>query len=179
MRKFRDGKRPSSKLIDHQVWANSDWTVHYGELRRSPGRPKKVARLFKYIGEKIPYSALDAVRKHFSSDGATALGVYVAHDSMGTPRYIGRGQVFSRLKAHKKRYSLELAYFSFYIVEDRQHEREIETLLIRAAGDQLEFNDRKRRVGIMPGNIRDYEPGTEFYERHYKKGRRARKGFDE
>src|SRR5690606_42073039 len=90
--------------------------------------------------------------------------------SLGSPRYVGRGSIFARLKSHKNAHPHELVYFSFYIVEDKQHEREIETLLIRAAGDQLEFNDRKKRVGIKPGNIRDYEPGTVFYERQSKKG---------
>ena len=39
----------------------------------------------------------------------------------------------------------------------------------------MEFNDRKKRVGIAPGNIKDYEPGATFYERQYKKGRKAKK----
>ena len=94
---------------------------------------------------------------------------------MGAARYIGRGSVFSRLAAHKKEHPHELVYFSFYIVEEKQHEREIETLLIRAAGPQLEFNDRKKRIGINSGNIRDYEPGTSFYERQAKKGRKRKK----
>ena len=38
-------------------------------------------------------------------------------------------------------------------------------------GPLLEFNTRKKRVDIMPGNIRDYEAGTFFYERQYKKGK--------
>jgi hypothetical protein len=142
-------------------------------LTRGRGRPNKVSRLFKYLGEKLPFDALEDVRHHFISDNTPAQGVYVAHDSMGTPRYIGRGSVFTRLKAHKKAHPHELVYFSFYMVEEKQHEREIETLLIRAAGDQLEFNDRKKRVGITPGNVGDYEPGTFFYERQTKKGRKA------
>jgi hypothetical protein len=98
-------------------------------------------------------------------------GVYVAHDSMGFPRYIGRGAIFTRLKARKDAQPLELTYFSFYVVSEKKHEREIETLLIRAAGPLLQFNTRKKRVNIIPGNIRDYEAGTFFYERQYKKGR--------
>jgi hypothetical protein len=135
--------------------------------------PPTVSRLFQYVGEKIPYEALEAVRAHFLSDKTPAQGVYVAHDSMGASRYIGRGRVFSRLKSHKRAHPHELAYFSFFIVQDKQHEREIETLLIRAAGPQLEFNDRKKRVGIKPGNVRDFEPGTHFYERQTKKGRKT------
>jgi hypothetical protein len=54
----------------------------------------------------------------------------------------------------------------------------IETLLIRAAGFLIEFNTRKKRVGIEHGNVRDFEAGTEFYERQTRKGRarRIRKG---
>ena len=170
----KTSKKPSTKTITQKVWGGNNWTVQYGHLKRGAGRPGKVSRLFKYVGEKLPFNALDDVQCHFVSDKTPAQGVYVAHDSMGSPRYIGRGSVFTRLRAHKKAHPHELVYFSFYIVEDKQHEREIETLLIRAAGDQLEFNDRKKRVGIQPGNIRDYEPGTVFYERHSKKGRRRK-----
>ncbi|MFA5913707.1 MAG: hypothetical protein WC830_09145 [Burkholderiales bacterium] len=171
----RTAKKSSTKVISDRVWSGSDWSVEYGELKRGRGRPLRVSRLFKYLGEKIPFEALEDVRSHFISDGTAAQGVYVAHDSMGAARYIGRGSVFIRLRAHKKAHSHELAYFSFFMVEDKQHEREIETLLIRAAGPQLEFNDRKKRVGIKPGNIRDFEPGTNFYERQAKKGKKAAK----
>lgn len=92
---------------------------------------------------------------------------------MGCPRYIGRGDIFLRLEARHKAQPLELKYFSFYVVSEKKHEREIETLLIRAAGFLLEFNDRKKRGGIAHGNIRDFEAGTLFYERQQKKGRRA------
>lgn len=92
---------------------------------------------------------------------------------MGYPRYIGRGNVFWRLNNHRKAHPLELVYFSFYIVLDKAHEREIETLLIRAAGPLLEFNSQKKRVDIQAGNVRDFEAGTRFYERHYKRGRKS------
>lgn len=59
------------------------------------------------------------------------------------------------------------------MVSDKKHEREIETLLIRAAGFLLEFNVRKKRTGIAHGNVRDFEVGTLFYERQQKKGRKA------
>ena len=74
-------------------------------------------------------------------------------------------------KSRRDAQELELVYFSFYVVLHKKHEREIETLLIRAAGPLLQFNTRKKRVSIMPGNIKDYEAGTFFYERQYKKGR--------
>jgi hypothetical protein len=170
----RRKKRRSKKLVRQHVWGDGDWSVKYGELKRGQGRPGAVSRLFQYIGEKIPFEALDDVRSHFRSDGTSPYGVYVAHDSMGSARYVGRGNVFSRLQTHKRAHGHELAYFSFFIVENKEHEREIETLLVRAAGPLLEFNERKKRVGIQPGNVRDFEPGTFFYERQKKKGKKRR-----
>ncbi|WP_154662609.1 hypothetical protein [Solimonas flava] len=146
------------------------WTIQYGQLKRHKGNPGKTQRLFQVVGEKLPYDALATVRDHVKENGYGTDGVYVAHDSMGFPRYIGRGAIFNRLKARKDAQVLELSYFSFYVVSEKKHEREIETLLIRAAGPLLEFNTRKKRVSIKPGNIRDYEAGTTFYERQYKKG---------
>jgi len=175
VKKKRTRKKPATKRLIQRVWTGDGWSVEYGELRRGKGRPPSVSRLFKFLGEKIPFDAIDDVRAHFVSDGTPAMGVYVAHDSMGAARYVGRGHVFHRLKSHKKAHPRELVYFSFYIVENKQHEREIETLLIRAAGPQLEFNDRKKRVGIKAGNVHDYEAGTHFYERRTKRGRRAKK----
>jgi hypothetical protein len=65
-------------------------------------------------------------------------------------------------------------YFSFYLIADKKHEREVETLLIRLGGAHLQFNDRKKRIDISPGNVRDYEAGTHYVERQRKKGK-ARK----
>jgi hypothetical protein len=149
------------------------WTVHCGELKRGQVNPGKTEHLFKVIGEKLPYAELNDVRKHVIASGHKPHGVYVAHDSMGCPRYIGRGHVFHRLDSRKKSHSLELQYFSFYLVSEKKHEREIETLLIRASSFLLEFNEKNKRVGISHGNVRDYEAGTLFYERQYKKGKKA------
>lgn len=166
-------KRPSRKIISGCVYKDgATWTVQYGELRRGPGKPPKHEHLFKVAAEKIPYDALPSIKRHLKEHGHTHQGVYVAFDSMGCPRYIGRGNIFSRLEARKKAQPLELHYFSFYVVSQKQHEREVETLLIRAASFLLEFNDRKRRVGLSAGSINDYEPGTYFYERQYKRGKR-------
>lgn len=63
---------------------------------------------------------------------------------MGYARYIGRGRIFPRLRARLKSQILELKYFSFYVVEEKKHEGEIETLLIRAAGPLLQFNTQKK-----------------------------------
>lgn len=165
-------RKPSAtKAVIEEMYADGNrWTVQYGELRRGQGRPPKTEHLFKVVGEKIPYAALSKVKKHLKEKGHTFQGVYIAHDSMGCPRYIGRGNIFARLESRKKAQPLELEYFSFYVVSEKKHEREVESLLIRASGFLLEFNDRKKRVGIAPGNIRDYEAGTVFYERQRKKG---------
>jgi hypothetical protein len=80
-------------------------------------------------------------------------GVYMAHDSMGYARYIGRGAIFARLRARAKAQELELKYLSFYVVKQQKHEREIETLLIRAAGPMLQFNTKKKRLTISAGSI--------------------------
>ena len=169
-------KKLARKSVIEQAWTdNALWTVQYGELKRPKGRPPKIGPLFKVVGEKIPFDALDKVETHLKGKGHATNGVYVAHDSMGNARYVGRGQIFNRLKARWKAHQLELKYFSFYVVADKPHEREIETLLIRAAGPQLHFNDRKKRVDIAPGDIKDYEAGTLFYERQKKKGRKKAK----
>lgn len=168
-------KKPRlTKTTSETVFADGkQWKVLFGELKRGQGHPGKTEHLFKVIGEKLPFAALLKVRKHLRDKGLSRQGVYVAHDSMGCPRYIGRGSIFHRLNARHKARPDELKYFSFYVVSEKRHEREIETLLIRAAGFLLEFNDRKKRVGISHGNVRDFEAGTIFYERQKKKGKKA------
>jgi len=127
------------------------------------------------VGEKLPIEALDKVRKKMKEHDLGSEGVYVAHDSMGYARYVGRGRIFSRLKARARESELEVKYFSFYVVKAKLHEREIETLLIRIAAPMLYFNERKKRPNRSAGKFRDYEPGTHFYQRHYKKGRKPRR----
>jgi len=164
-RKARGTKRANRASL----WTGGGWAVHRGELKRGVGNPGAVGNLFRWVGEKLPWESLKAVSAALKTEGVKALGVYIAHDSMGCPRYIGRGKIFARLRSHKRRHPRELVYFSFYLVEEKKHEREIETLLIRAAGFLLEFNDRKKRVGVSPGSIRDYEAGTKFFERRRAK----------
>ena len=169
---LRRAKRQSTKRVKTTVWSNAQWTVVEGKLVPNPGRPRDTGRLFQAVGEKLPYDSLADVKRALLSHDIPQTGVYAAHDSMGYPRYIGRGNVFWRLKNHRTAHPLELVYFSFYIVLNKDHEREIETLLIRAAGPLLAFNSQKKRVDIRAGNIRDFEAGTRFYERHYKRGRK-------
>lgn len=167
-----DRKQAASKTVQRQVWTDDVyWTVQRGELRRGRGRPGKTERLFRAVAEKLPFDALDEVEQDIEGLDVGTSGIYVAHDSMGTPRYIGRGAIFTRLRAHRKAHPHELIYFSFYVVSERVHEREIETLLIRAAGPSLHFNERKKRVDIEPGNVRDFEGGTRFFERQRRRGR--------
>src|SRR3546814_6649504 len=92
----------TKKIIERVSPDPPSWTIHYGELKRGRGRPVKASHLFKVVGEKIPYVALQAVKKHLTKSGHTYQGVYVAHDSMGCPRYIGRGNIFARLEARKR-----------------------------------------------------------------------------
>lgn len=174
-------KTAANKVILGEVYADGKtWTVQHGELRAKPklGRPPaKTEHLFRMVGEKLPFAAIAKVKAHvvahLKSEGSLpkAQGVYIAHDSMGCPRYIGRGAIFNRLEVRYKAQPLELAYFSFYVVADKKHEREVETLMIRAAGFILEFNIKKKRVGVSPGNVHDYEAGTIFYERQRKRGK--------
>jgi len=166
-------KAPATKVLEAKnVWSERQWVVKFGKLKPGAGNPGKVKNLFRIVGEKIPYGALDEVK--LVSAGITRQGVYIAHDSIGCPRYIGRGDIFGRLAKRQEAHSDELVYFSFYVVADKKHEREVETLLIRGAGFLLEFNQRKKHVNIKPGDIKDYEAGTEFFERQTKKGKKAR-----
>ena len=134
-------KQRSTQMVHEQVWSDQDRrTIKFGELKRSQGRPAGKPNLFKVVAEKIPFAALSEVRRHLVAERLPTEGVYVAHDSMGVARYVGRGRIFSRLRARLRAQPLELVYFSFYVVANKNHEREIETLLIRAAGPQLYFS---------------------------------------
>lgn len=168
-------KQKSRKETQWCIWEDDTWSIYTGRLVRPPGRPHKNNSLFLHVAQKIPYEALSAVEKEYRANGYKSEGVYIAHDSMGYARYVGRGKVFPRLRARKRQAELELKYFSFYIIANKNHEREIETLLIRVGGAHLHFNDRKKRVDIQPGSIWDYEAGTRFVERRYKRGMRPKK----
>lgn len=166
----RTNKEALKRTDSDPLWSDeTQWRVHKGKLIKK-GRPRVSQSLFKIIAEKLPYDSLAAVAKDLREAEGLVEGVYIAHDSMGCPRYVGRGRVISRLRARKRENPLELEYFSFYIVEEKQHEREIETLLIRAAGPLLHFNDKKKRVDIEPGAIKDFEAGTIYYTRRKVRG---------
>jgi hypothetical protein len=153
-----------------------------GATRSKSGRTTWHPKPLGVVAEKLPYESLrpvqNALRK-LKEKGVKTTGVYIAHDSMGTPRYIGRGAIFPRLRARKNQNRLELKYYSFYVVPNPSHEREVETLMIRAAGPLLEFNERKKRVTLDAGSIHDYMAGTLFFQRRraraVKRRRRSRR----
>jgi len=161
-----------------RIYGDKQWIVRLGNLNPGRGRPDAVKPLFLVVGEKLPFEALGKVNSHMKKrmPNIPRNGVYMTHDSMGYARYIGRGKIFSRLRARRQAQGLELKYFSFYVVKDTKHEREVETLLIRAAGPMLQFNTKKKRLTLSAGNIRDYEAGTFFFERRGKKGKKAKSG---
>jgi hypothetical protein len=169
-------KSAVKKITAKNVWSNAEWKIRYGRLNAGRGASGPKKSLLRVVGEKRPFEAISHVEKYMKSKEHPRNGVYLAHDSMGCPRYIGRGSIFSRLAERKKARELELKYFSFYVVEEKKHEREIETLLIRAAGPLLEFNTKKKRVTHRTGSIGDYEPGTRFFERRYERGKRPKPG---
>lgn len=166
-------KRPSWKRTDRKVSEHGPWTVRRGKLVPSVGRPDKVLSIFSVVAEKLPFECLTDIENDMKAEGVTRTGIYLAHDSMGMVRYAGLGSIFSRLRARKNAKPLELQYFSFYVLPHKKHQRELETLLIRAVGHMLTFNDRKKPPTIETGNIRDYEGGTLFYERQRKKGKKG------
>ena len=167
-------KRRGKKVIEGILYTDKTWSVKYGRVKRVNAGKVATGSLFKLIGEKLPFTAIGEVEKHARKVLKTVPnGVYLAMDSMGCPRYTGRGVIFSRLKAHKKHFPVELVFFSFYVVEAKQHEREIETLLIRSASFLSVLNERKVRASIAPGSVLDYEVGTKFVERQFKKGKKA------
>lgn len=169
---MKQNKALSTKVVTRQIGpTRGPWKVVGGYLKRPKGNPGKVDNLFDLVAEKIPFEFLDDIRKAAQEQSYELNGVYVAHDSMGWPRYIGRGDIFARLRARKKAHSQELYYFSLYVIKNKKHTREIETLMIRTAGSLLSFNDRKKRQDQMTGRVADYEAGTEFAERQSKKGR--------
>ena len=176
-RKAKNKARATKVLLrEGRVGEYGNWVVFPGVLRRKRGRPGGTDPLFRAVAEKLPKSSLNDVCRDLSSKlGQKLYGVYVAHDSMGYPRYIGRGDIRSRLTARFNRQREELMYFSFYVVPQKIHERKVETLMIHAAGSLLDFNDKKKRSGIQAGSIRDFEAGTFFYERRYTWGTRPKK----
>jgi hypothetical protein len=162
----------SKRVIETEIWKDGNRKVVFGRLKPLSRRKPKVENLFLFVGEKLPFECLPDVRRYVRERSPNRSGVYMAHDSFGVPRYGGRGRIFRRLIARRKKHPKELAYFSFYIVKNKNHERELENAILRAAGPQMLLNTLKVRSGARPGSVRDYEPGTQFFQR--KDGRKPR-----
>jgi hypothetical protein len=160
------------KRVDGEtVFSSDNWEVVVGELKSTAKTSTRSNHhLFKYVAEKLPWDSLNKVLGHLRQNNTKREGVYMAHDSFGVARYGGRGNIFARLRRHKRKYNKELVYYSFYIIESKIHEREIENVILRAAGPQMVLNQLKVRVGIDPGRVGDYEPGTKFFRRKYARG---------
>ncbi len=169
------GRKPASrKRVDYpNVWSDANWVI-VAEQLVSRGRPRKIRHLFTCIAEKLPFESIGKVQRLLKDEEIEAEGVYMAHDSIGVARYGGRGDIFSRLRSHRRKYGGQLPYYSFYIVENKHHERELENAIIRASGQQLVFNERKKGDGIYAGSITDYEAGSYFFERQGKRGKRQK-----
>jgi len=158
--------------VEYNIISEKDgWIVWCGWVE-ARGRQKLRTNLFRCIAEKLPWASLSEVSANLKGLRIKCEGVYLAHDSFGVARYGGRGNIFHRLRSHKRKYSRELVYYSFYIIADNTHEREIENVILRAAGPQLVLNQRKVRDGIEPGSVKDYEPGTRYYRRKLARGER-------
>jgi hypothetical protein len=172
---MRNNKKRARKVIQKvQVSTHGNWTVSRGKLVPAPGRPGNVLSIFEIVAEKIPFECLRDVEHDMKAVRLTRTGIYLAHDSMGVVRYAGLGQIFYRLRERKKKYPLQLHYFSFYALAHKKHQRELETLVIRATSHLLDFNTVKKHSTIEPGSVRDYEAGTLFYQRQKKRGRVAK-----
>ncbi len=169
MAKRRRKPRRSKRVYGDVVYQDDDWFVLAGELRPTASHAGS-DHLFKYLAEKLPWASLSKVSNHLKRLNVKRQGVYMAHDSFGVARYGGRGNIFSRLRNHKRKYPRELVYYSFFIIESKTHERDIENVILRAAGPQMLLNQRKVRDGIDPGAVGDYEPGTRFFRRKYARG---------
>lgn len=101
-------KAALAKKTFETVWTDDEWSVRGGELKRGKGYPGTPG-LFQTVAEKLPYECLTALQKKIADP---INGIYIAHDSMGCARYIGRGNIFQRLAARKREQPAELKYFS-------------------------------------------------------------------
>jgi excinuclease UvrABC nuclease subunit len=113
----------------------------------------------------LPRSAWEELPKNIS-------GVYVLFDSSETARYVGisndirarLGTYFQGNKPEDNRKRQVTVTFSVFMVKNRNHARELESLLVHVFGDAL-YNRRKiRRFGVRP-NMQDNEAGTLLLKR--------------
>ena len=120
----------------------------FRQVGNGHGPPRRSPKLVRVVGEKLPFEALHAMGRSLEFEGIPRNGVYIAHDSMGDARYIGRGSIFTRLLTRQKAQILELKYFSFYVVEQKKHEREIEELFSFVQQGRCSNSTPKRRESL-------------------------------
>ena len=133
-----------------------------GELKAvGRGRVAAKAPLLQQVGQKLPWDAL----QHIPHD---AEGVYILFDSRGWPYYVGRGKIKERLNHHAKTMKAITPSFSFYAVQDKANERQLETLLIRVAAPLLEGNSQLTRRR----DVTHFEVGTKFLQVQRRRGRK-------
>jgi hypothetical protein len=174
-KKQRDKKVFGKKSSIAEITDQGRWKVIMGKIISKGKTSNKYKRLFTLFAEKIPIELLNDIKRKviekFGKYGKVE-GVYVLHDSMSYPRYVVRGDIFGRIISKTKKHLDELKYFSFYVIESKKHERELETLLVHVTGALLQFNERKKRLGTKPGNVLDFERETYFLELQNKRGKK-------
>jgi hypothetical protein len=117
-------KRHKFRFIDKEISKDQSQKVVFGELEPLQDQKPKIPNLFHCVGEKIPLERLSDVERDLVKLKINKTGVYMAHGSFGVPRYGGRGNIFERLRKHKNKYPHLLSYFSFYVVLNKNHEKE-------------------------------------------------------
>lgn len=135
-----------------------------GEVK-APKGPRTTSFL-TLTGELLP-------RDSWSELPANISGVYVLFDSSETARYVGisndvrtrLGKYFAgHLQADDDKRTVAVS-FSVFMVSNRKHARELESLLIHVLGPALFLNKRKqRRYGIRP-DVKVFEAGTLLLQR--------------
>jgi len=172
--KFGIGMKKSVTWIDHDkyVWDEGARCIRAGKLRSLQGRPRKVSPLVSVVGEHLPFASILDVQRHLCERTRKCwqqlLGVYMIHDKKGVVRYAGKGMIFGRLRSHKKKYGDKVTRFSFYLIPDRRHRDEIETLMLR--GLHLTENKQKNRTSTYTRAILSFCPGIHFYQFRGKAG---------
>lgn len=135
-----------------------------GEVRARRGRRKP--SFLTLIGEMLPRESWLELPDHVS-------GVYVLFDSSETARYVGiasdvrarlRQYFTGRLKDDDDKRAIT-ASFSVFMVSNRKHARELESLLVHVLGPALFLNERKQRAfGVRP-DAKVFEAGTLVLQR--------------
>jgi hypothetical protein len=66
-----------------KVWADKQWTVRFGRLGAGRDRLEGAPRLFKVVGEKLPFEAINAVNGSYGArESEEPVGI------IGDDRYI-------------------------------------------------------------------------------------------